>query len=256
MLALACLVITAARVQAEPDGARADQPARLTPFSAASGPQAPAPWYFTSLPNKIPTRFEVVQQGAQRVLRVETDQSYGNLVHRVRVALGNATTLSWRWRVDQLVEDADLGSRAGDDSAAKLCVFFDFPVDRLPLIERARLLIARTTLNSELPSEALCYVWDNKLPRGTVLVNAYTRRMRMMVLQSGLSASVRAWRAERRTLLVDYQRAFADEAGGILPDVVAVAISADADNTNGHGLAFFSDVALSGPPPAPKLQGE
>jgi hypothetical protein len=135
-------------------------------------------------------------------------------------------------------------------------VFFDFPLDRLPLIERARLLIARTTLNSELPSEALCYVWDNKLPRGTVLVNAYTRRMRMMVLQSGLSPSASTWRAERRTLLVDYHRAFADEAGGILPDVVAVAISADADNTNGHGLAFFGDVALSGPPPPPKLHGE
>src|SRR4030095_10859428 len=151
---------------------------------------------------------------------------------------------------------ADLRSRAGDDGAAKLCVFFDFPVDRLPLIERARLSIARTTLHRELPSEALCYVWDNKLPRGTVLVNAYTRRMRMMVLQSGLPASVGSWRAERRGGLADYQRAFADEAGGILPDVVAVAISADADNTNGHGLAFFGDVVLKRPPPGPRLQAE
>jgi hypothetical protein len=256
LIALACLVNATARGQTDPGGEHAE-PTRLTPFSAVPGPQPPAPWHFTSLPNKEPTRFEVVQQGAQRVLRVEADQSYGNLVHRVRVPLGSATTLGWRWRVDQLVEDADLRNRAGDDSAAKLCVFFDFPLDRLPLIERARLLIARTTLNSELPSEALCYVWDNKLPRGTVLVNAYTRRMRMMVLQSGLpSTGGGAWRAEHRTLLADYRRAFADEAGGIAPDVVAVAISADADNTNGHGLAFFGDVALSGPPPPPKLHGE
>ena len=115
----------------------------LAPFSGAPGAQAPAPWRFTSLPNKTPTRFEVVQQGGQRVLKVEADQSYGNLVHRVQVPLSRATTLGWRWRVDQFVEGADLRTRAGDDGAAKLCVFFDFPAERLPFGERTRLALAR-----------------------------------------------------------------------------------------------------------------
>ena len=244
LIALACLVIATARGQTEPDGTRADEPARLTPFSAAPGSQPPVPWRFTSLPNKEPTRFEVVQQGAQRVLRVEADQSYGNLVHRVRVPLGNATTLSWRWRVDQLVEDADLRNRASDDSAAKLCVFFDFPLDRLPLIERARLLIARTTLNSELPSEALCYVWDNKLPAETAVVSPFTKRIRFLVVQSG-NAKLGQWVAQKRSLAVDYQRLFGDESEGKVPEVVGVAVAADSDNTKGHSLAYFGDVALT-----------
>ena len=233
-------------------GARADEASgsRLTPFSAAQGAQAPAPWRFTSLPNKTPTRFEVVQQGGQRVLRVEADQSYGNLVHRVHVPLGSGTTLSWRWRVDQLVEGADLRTRSGDDGAAKLCVFFDFPADRLPFIERVSLALARTTTGEDVPSESLCYVWDNKQPRGSMLVNAFTKRMRMIVLESGPSATPGTWLTERRNLLADYQRAFGDEAGGAMPDVVAVAVSADADNTLGHGLAYFSDLALRSPTPA------
>jgi hypothetical protein len=243
-LSVFALVAVAMTGLAAAGGARADEAVPLTPFSSAQGSQAPAPWRFTTLPNKAPTRFEVMELGGQRVLKVEADQSYGNLVHRVHVPLSRETSLAWRWRVDQLVEGADLRTRAGDDGAAKLCVFFDFPADRLSFGERARLAVARSTVGEEVPSEALCYVWDNKQPRGSVLVNAFTRRMRMMVLESGPSATAGTWATERRNILADYQRAFGDESGGMLPDVVAVVVSADADNTQGHGVAYFSDLAL------------
>ena len=229
--------------------ARADESNAVTPFSRTSGTQAPGPWRFTSLPRKTPTRFDVVQLGSERVLKVEADQSYGNLVHPVHVPLDATTTLAWRWRVDEFVQDADLRTRAGDDGAAKLCVFFNFPSDRLSLGERTRLALARSTTGEDVPSETLCYVWDNKQPKGASLVNAFTSRIRMVVLESGASATPGAWVAERRNLLADYRRAFGDEAGDTMPDVVAVAISADADNTHGHGLAYFSDLDLRGPSP-------
>ncbi|VTU40632.1 hypothetical protein H4CHR_05355 [Variovorax sp. PBS-H4] len=216
----------------------------VTPFSAARSAQAPQPWRFTSLPNKAPTRFEVVQEGAQKVLKVEADQSYGNLVHATRVSLNSSTTLAWRWRVDTFVEGANLRTRAGDDGAAKLCVFFDFPADRLSFGERTRLALARRTTGEEVPSEALCYVWDKTEAKGAALVNAFTQRMRMVVLESGAAANPAAFVSERRNLLADYKRAFGEEAGDALPDVVAVAVSADADNTQGHGLAYFSDIDL------------
>ena len=241
-----------------PIAAQAQDANRLVPFSRSTDGQPPAPWRFTTLPHKPPTRFDVTTQpDGQRVLKVEADQSYGNLVHPTQVALGPATSLAWRWRVDTFVQGADLRSRAGDDGAAKLCVFFDLPVDRLPFGERARLALARSSTGEDIPSEALCYVWDHKEARDTLLVNAFTQRMRMIVLESGAAAATVAgsgsglnsgnWVAERRNLLADYRKAFGNEAGDTLPDVVAVAVSADADNTHGHGLAYFADVDLRGP---------
>ena len=225
--------------------AQAESTRGVAPFSSARGAQAPEPWRYASLPNKLPTRFEVVQQGDERVLKVEADGSYGNLVHATQQPLGASTTLSWRWRVEQFVQDADLRTRAGDDGAAKLCVFFDFPTDRLSLAERSQLALARFTTGEDVPSETLCYVWDRKEPKGSMLVNAFTRRIRMVVLESGPTAAPGGWTAERRNLLADYRRAFGDEAGGALPAIVAIAVSADADNTRGRGLAYFSDVDLS-----------
>ncbi len=224
--------------------AQADEGSVLSPFSAASGPQAPPPWHFSSLPRKQPTLFEVVQQGAQRVLKVEADDSYGNLVHRTQVSLNAGTTLAWRWRVDQFVQNVDLRTRDGDDGAAKLCVSFNFPVDKLPFSERARLALARAATGEEVPSESLCYVWDNKEPKGTLLTNAFTQRIRMLVLESGPTSPPAGWKEEHRHLLADYRLAFGREAGSDMPDIVAVEVSADADNTHGHGLAYFSDVVL------------
>jgi hypothetical protein len=218
----------------------------LARFSTSQGTQPPEPWRFSGLPNKTPTRFEVVQQGGHRVLKVEADQSYGNLVHATQAPLDNGTTLAWRWRVDEFVAGADLRTRAGDDGAAKLCVFFDLPTSRLSLGERTSLALARRATGEEVPSEALCYVWDNKEPKGAELANAFTKRMRMIVLESGAAATPGAWVSESRNLLADYHRAFGDEAGATLPEVVAVAISADADNTHGHGLAYYSDIDLRG----------
>jgi len=222
----------------------AGEPAVLMPFSASSGSQAPDPWRFSTLPRKQPTRFEVVQQGTQRVLKVEANDSYGNLVHRTQVSLNADTTLAWRWRVEQFVEGADLRTREGDDGAAKLCVSFDFPVSKLPFTERTRLSLARAATGEDVPSESLCYVWDNKEPKGTSLVNAFTQRIRMVVLESGPTSPPGGWKDERRNLLADYRLAFGREAGNDVPDIIAVEVSADADNTHAHGRAYFSDLIL------------
>ena len=226
--------------------ARADEKGLLTPFSSVSSGQAPAPWHFTTLPNKAPTRFEVEQLDGQRVLKVDADGSYGNLVHPTKVQLNSQATLAWRWRVEQFVEGADLRTRSGDDGAAKVCVFFDLPTDRLPFGERTRLALAHRATGEVVPSETLCYVWDTKEAKGSEFANAFTKRIRMVVLESGPAAKPGAWVAEHRNLLADYRRAFGEEAGDTLPDVVAVAISADADNTHGHGIAYFSDLDLRG----------
>lgn len=237
--ALLCMVAPAARAEGV-----------LTPFSTAPGPQAPAPWRFTTLPNKAATKFEIAQLDGQKVLKVDADGSYGNLVHPTRVQLNGDATLAWRWRVESFVAGADLRNKSGDDGAAKVCVFFDFPSDRLPLGERTKLALARSSTGESVPTEALCYVWDNKEMKGSEFDNAFTKRVRMDVIESGESTKQNGWLGEKRNLLADYKRAFGAEAGDTLPDVVGVAIQADADNTKGHGIAYFSDMDLRGTPAA------
>jgi hypothetical protein len=177
------------------------------------------------------------------VLKVESDESYGNLVHSMHAQVSEHSVLAWRWRVDKLVDQADIKVRSGDDSAAKLCVFFAFDGSKLALGERTRLALARSSTGQDVPTETLCYVWDNKLPIDSGLNSAFTKRIRFIVLQSG-GAKLGQWIAQKRNLVADYQRMFADESEGKTPEVTGVAVQADSDNTHGHGLAYFGDITL------------
>lgn len=216
----------------------------IAPFSAAAPGDPPATWKFATLPNKVPTQYTIVDLGGARVLKVQSDESYGNLVHAMHMQVSDRSVLSWRWRVDKLLEDADIRTRAGDDSAAKMCVFFGFDASKLSFGERTKLALGRASTGEDVPTETLCYVWDNKLPIDTGLVNAFTKRIRFIVLQSG-TAKLGQWVTQRRNLVADYQRMFGDESEGKVPEVTGVSVSADSDNTRDHGLSYFGDVSLT-----------
>lgn len=215
----------------------------LQPFTAA-GELPPDPWHFAGLPHqrKPATRFSVVDLDGRRALRIEAESSYGNLVHPLHVP-ADTLRLAWQWRVDQFVEGADLRRRNGDDTAVKVCVFFDLPLGRVPFVERQLLRMARAASDETLPASTVCYVWDAALPSGTTLHNAFTHRMRYLVLEGGTSARGH-WLPERRDIAADFLRLFGDESSEV-PPVIGVGVGADADNTPGHSLAYVADLVLA-----------
>ena len=214
----------------------------LTPL-AGQGEAPPAPWRVVGLPRqKKPfTRFSMVEVDGKRALRVEAIESYGNLVH----TLGSVPAglhLAWSWRVEQPIADADLRKKDGDDTALKVCVLFDLALDKVPFLERQLLRLARTQTAEPLPAATVCYVWDARLPVGTLIDNAFTRRMRYIVLQSG-ATPLHTWQPERRDVAADFLLAFGAESLQ-LPPLVGVAVGADADNTHSHSIGHVANLML------------
>lgn len=219
--------------------------AQIAPFSAAKTELPPAPWRAVGVPGgKIPlTAFTVTALDGQRVLRVEALKSYGTLVHALAHRTPDPSTqLSWRWRLDKGLQGTDLRQRAGDDSPLKLCVSFDLPLDKLGLIERSLLRFARAASDEVLPSATLCYVWDATLPTDTLLPNAYTARVRMLVVNNAHQALGR-WVAHTRNVVADFRVAFAGEFD-TMPPITAVLVGGDSDNTSEHSIGYVDDVSL------------
>ena len=203
-----------------------------------------APWRVVGLPKQTKpfTRFSAVTLDGQRVLRVEADASYGNLVHDLSELPEATRRLSWRWRLDDPNPGADLRRKDGDDSPLKVCALFDLPISALPFGERQLLRLARLSAGESLPSASVCYVWDSRLPPGTVLDNAFTRRVRMIVLR-GPETPLRGWVSEQRDVAADFLRLFGDESKTV-PPLVGVAVGADADNTQARSLGFVAGLTL------------
>ena len=206
---------------------------------AGPGNAPSAPWAYAGLPAQtLPaTRYGVVTLDGQRVLQVRAERSYGNLVHRLDAA--PAGMLAWRWRVDRPAQGVDLRRKQGDDTALKVCAMFDLPRQAVPFLERQLMRLAESRTGQALPNATLCYVWDTSLPQGTLLDNAYTRRVRIVAL-GGAPAQ---WRAERHDLAADFLRAFGDEAP-TAPPLLAIAVGADTDNTGSDTLGYVAALEM------------
>ena len=221
----------------------------LTPLVSAGQlpPQIASAWAPGMLPGQtLPaTLYQAELLDGQPAVRVEAKGSYGNLVHALAGTSAKAR-LSWRWRVDELNTAADLRRREGDDTSLKVCLLFDMPIERVPFVERQLLRLARGRTAQPLPAATLCYVWDARLAVGTLVDNAYSRRVRYLVLRSAAGprpAASRQWLSEQRDVAADFAAAFGDESPQA-PPLQAVAIGADADNTQGRSLAHVADISL------------
>lgn len=216
----------------------------LRPWDDGSSATPAPPWHVAGLPlqTKPFTRFDIVELEGRCVLRVQADRSYGSLVQRLPPG-EDGRYLRWRWRVDIPNEHTDLRRRSGDDTAAELCVMFDLPLQALSLLDRQLVRVARQHSPELLPTAAVCYVWDSRIPPGTVLDNAFTRRIRMIVLR-GAGVPPGTWHAEQRDVRADFLQLFADEASE-MPPIIGIGIGADADNTQTHTLSYISDLTLA-----------
>ena len=237
-----CLSLAACASFLLASGAAFGADATLAPFGAV-GATPTAPWHVVGLPQQTKpfTRFSVVDIDGKRAIKIEADESYGNLAHPVQMAV--PAHLAWQWRIEKPLENADLRQRGGDDTAVKVCASFDLSIDNIPFTDRQILRIARGKTTEPVPAATICYVWDAKLAAGTALDNAFTRRIRYIVLQSGNDRLDR-WVSERRDLAADFMRLFKDESPNSVPPIVSIAIGADSDNTKSHSVSYVSGVVL------------
>ena len=211
--------------------------------NAADPVSLPGPgWRFVGLPQQKPppTRYSATLLDGRPALRIDAQASYGNWLHALN---GPApASLAWSWRVDLPNPAADLRTRAGDDTAVKVCLSFDLPLEQVPFFERELLRLARTRSPEPLPAATLCWVWGTAEARGSVLPNPFSRRVRYIVLR-GTADGTGRWLDEQRDVAADWALAFGDESAQV-PPVTAVAVAGDADNTGGRSVAFVSGLRL------------
>lgn len=196
-------------------------------------------WRVVGLPQQVPpmTRFTPDTVQGRAAVRVEADKSYGNLVHRLPAAPVPAR-LRFSWRLQQPMAASNLHSKAGDDVAAKVCLSFDLPLAQVPFMDRQRLRLAREVSGEDLPAATLCWVWATTEAVGAKIDNAFSPRVRYIVLRNGADAPG-TWLDEQRDVAADFLRAFGDESSTV-PPITGVAIGADADNTGGQSVAHIA----------------
>lgn len=187
--------------------------------------------------NESSTRYDLVRRGSTVVVRARSRNGASGLITHQQVKLRQYPILEWRWKVDEVPEEADVSTDTTDDAAARLYVTFDY--DDLGVLDRVKLMLLRRFGYSEAPSRALNYLWATRLSRNDVQESPYTDQIQMLAVRSG-STRVGEWVRERRNVWADYRRIFGEEP----PPVNGVALMTDTDNTADSARAYYGDIVF------------
>lgn len=195
-----------------------------------------------TFPGKRASRYSAMTQGGVVGIMAYAQGSASMLKRELRVEPEALTSARFSWRVPQLILDADMAQRHGDDSPVRVVLAFEGD-RRLFSTKDAMLSELSLALTGEaLPYATLMYVWSNTRKPGTVIVNPRTSRIRKIVVESGAS-NLNRWMAYRRDIRADFETAFGEPPGALL----GVALMTDADNTNATARAWYGPVEIGEP---------
>jgi len=174
-----------------------------------------------------------VEDAGTTVLLGDAQASASGLIHYLDVDPGERPLLSWRWKVMALAPS----EASPDDSPARIVVSFAGDVKKLPFGDRLFNDQFRLFTGQQLPYAALMYVWGSRTPRGGVVANSYTSRIKIIAVENG-SEKLGKWLEETRNVAADYRRLFGEEPGKI----ISVGIMTETDVRDRVLEAYYGDI--------------
>jgi Protein of unknown function (DUF3047) len=183
------------------------------------------------------TTYTLVHEDHTVVVKAVADASASGLIRDAEIDPRQWPILQWRWKVSNVLSKGNPKRKDGDDYPARLYVTFKYDPAKVSALQRAKYGAAKLLYGQYPPHAGLNYIWETKLPKETIVPNAYTERLRMIVVESG-SENLNRWMTYDRNIYEDYKAAFGEEP----PAISGIAIMTDTDNTGETASAFYGDI--------------
>jgi hypothetical protein len=238
-LALAVGLVTSGCAHRRPAVPAGPPTGRVSAFSSAVPGDPPPPgWYAAAAARfRSPTRYETVDDNGTTVILASAKASSSGLAYNLSIDPRKCPHLRWRWKVPRLIPGADNTQRALEDAPARIDLAFAGDLQSLPFAERMFFSEVKALSGIEIPYATLDYIWGNGAPAGTVILNTWTSRIRMLLVRSG-AERLGDWITEERNVYQDFKDAFGEEPGRI----TQIAIYTDSDATGEEIQAYYGDI--------------
>ena len=198
----------------------------------------PNGWNFYRIaPYKKNTVYRLENYQGKTVLSANSKTSASGLAVKLRPRSPNNLWLQWEWKAVNALPEADNTEGYRDDAPLRILLAFDGNKSKLSLKEKLNFEMANLISGQEMPYATLMYIWSGKTPVDTIITNAHTARVKMIVVDSGWDG-LDVWHKHQRDIVADYKRAYGEAPGNL----IGVALLTDTDNTKSEAHAFYGDI--------------
>ena len=210
-------------------------------FSAADpGDGIPSGWEpLTFEKVKKHTAYHLIDDNGTTVVQAKSDASASGLIRKMRIDPRKYPVIQWRWKATNIYKKGDVTRKSGDDYPARIYIAFEYDPGKVGFFERAKFGGIKMFYGEYPPIGAINYIWASHAPEGTMAPNAYTDKVKMIVVESG-EKSTGAWVTESRNIFDDYKTAFGKEP----PMIIGIAIMTDSDNTGESAQTYYGDIVM------------
>ncbi|MBW2651571.1 MAG: DUF3047 domain-containing protein, partial [Deltaproteobacteria bacterium] len=147
--------------------------------------------------------------------------------------------IKWRWKVENVYTKGDAKTKEGDDYPLRIYIIFKYDPEKAGFFEKVKYKTAKLIYGQYPPHSSLNYIWSNKKYKESIITSSYTKKSKIIPLQSG-TLKVAIWQTEEVDIVDDYRRAF-----GIKPPVEAsIAVMNDSDNTGESSVSYLDYIEV------------
>lgn len=215
--------------------------AEITKFSDLTSQQdGYKGWYlWTVLPTKKKTTYRLQKYQGKTVLHADASSSASGLAIPLKPRDVKNLSITWSWKALNQIGTADLTQGGNDDAPLRLMLAFDGDKSKLSMKDQMALEMAQLISGHDMPYATLMYVWGNHAQVDSVITNAHSSRVKMIVVDNNQSP-IGEWRKHSRNIADDYQRAFGEGPGKL----IGIGVMTDSDNTKSNVKAIYGDIEL------------
>jgi len=214
-------------------------PQSVAPFSTAQLDALPRGWEASVLRRDLPlTDYRIVALDGRRVLRASGHGASG-VRCRVQADPQETPWMRWSWCTREVPSGMCVERSETDDSPARVVVAFHGDESTLSARDRALYELVHLISGQRLPYATIMYVWDARLPVGSVVNYARTSRIRYLVVESGPERAGK-WLEYERNVVEDFRRVFGEDPGA----VESVGLMTDGDDLKVDMQTWYGDIRL------------
>jgi len=225
-------------------------PARIFLGFAAGDESSVLPegWEHLTYIGKNENGIALAQEGSRTVVHMTSLHSVSALLKQLNVKGESPVdpaeypVLVWCWKVSRSVGMAIENRKDRNDSAARVRVIFgpgQAPVVRSPEVEKLVKYLGLPVPAAEPAGFKIDYIWGTRAAQGEILEYPGKRNHKMLVVQRGDDKASK-WIWEQRNLVDDFRQCFNADP----PEITAVAVLTDTDQTNEGVEAWYSSLVL------------
>jgi len=190
--------------------------------------------------NKNPTEYITQTDSLDTYLKIISQNSDSGLIYKEHYNPNEYPILTWRWRVDNVVTEADGKVKSGDDYAIRVFVMFDDDSVEVSFWTSIRNSAIKLVYGTEPPASSFCFVWANIEYDEKYFDNPYSEMVKIIPMETG-EGRLKEWCNYRVNIVVLFKDIFKRSC----PNSAKIALMSDTDNTESNTVAFIDYIRAS-----------